>query len=182
MPPTSDEDDLMLPICLRGDVCAKCGKAEGEHVAFRSAIKQWCDAKREALYRPHVHTIECSAEFWRAFGCEVEWTRLRWTRLRRLFCDPPDHVGDHSSGGFLSDILGTPASDEAWLAMRVILRAGKSRGWAYEITHDRAGIAYVGWWGASDATLGQVPSDGIDDLPRAVALAWWRAHIEEGAS
>lgn len=117
----------------------------------------------------HTCTTDCSVQFWTAFGCNVTWINRR-----QIVCD------DHEDGvwlhavprSILPNIMADPSSDRAWLSMKVILLAARERDWSFTLTKNWCDIH----------TPKHAPGCPVatDELPRSVAVAYWRALLQEG--
>jgi len=172
------------PACLM-DVCQKCRKPEN----WRETAIVHGDTEQSTNYRHrkdgwpalqsfqhefvgHTHSVECSAKAFAAiFGCEAYATP---TGI--VWCATDGHEQFHPC-----DIIASPGTDEAWLAMRDVLEEVQRRGYWYFIEEgasEGCANAHVGKKGPDD---GPIAITYDQPPPAAVALAAWAASLEEGA-
>lgn len=185
------------PACLM-DVCQKCRKPEN----WRETAFVHGDTEPSTYYRHrkdgwptlqsfqhefvgHTHSVECSARFWREFrGCVDAYERGG-----DLWCDCFDSeegIYDHGkSDGQLADIIASPGTDEARLAMFDVLEEYEERDTLWQ-------VRFIGYF-IQTFDLHDEIKNSVWDLPAVlmrflryltpdhVALAAWAASLDEGS-
>lgn len=129
-------------------------------------------------FKPHQHSIGCSARFWReVMGCDFYFGD---DGVPTYCVVPGAHVAErHFHAPFTStivDIIGSPETDEAWLAMLDVLAEAERRDWGFEIVATSGQPAVQFWVPDLPGAVASEPFEIVKELPRAVILAAWTAH------
>ena len=176
---TSESLTRVKPACLTPNVCTVCGRSYGDlglhdgHVRERHTCDTSCSA---AMFRDLGMWKVCrgrwgdsdapgSVESAERLALVEDWDSGWWEEV--------DHAGlDGVYIGDVPDVLGSPGTDGARLAMFDVLEETERRGWS-------VWIESTGVTAAKEGATVNAECEGIDELPKAVCLAAWGSVLED---